>query len=269
MRLRLRQLCLGSLLLAAVASGSAIAGPALDDDKKASPPVDITPEPTGPAEKPVEYGVGIRIRNVRIPKGEIELFVDRAGDSGASNLGLGVDLTRRRGNTELQLGFEFEHVQPGSGVWIESGKNVALGDEADFVVDPKNATNGESLGWFTFEFTFLNHAPINKYMSVRYGGGAGLGIVTGSLQHYNMVCVGATNANPTPGCVPMESPFNGQGQKSADGGGALVKYSIPPVFPVVNAIIGLQFKPTDKMTINLEGGIRTFLFFGTSASYFF
>jgi len=46
-------------------------------------------------------------------------------------------------------------------------------------------------------------------------------------------------------------------------------YKLPPVFPVLNLIAGVQFKPFDKMTVNLEGGIRTFLFFGVSSSYFF
>ncbi len=261
---RLPQLCLG-ILSVAIASGSAIAGPALDDDKAASPAPDTTPEP-GVTEAPVEYGVGIRLRNVRIPKAELELFLENA--TGSSNVGFGIDLTRRRGNVELQLGFEYEQLQPAEGVWIESGKNVAAGDEADFIVSPEHALNGDKLGWFTIEFTFLNHAKITKNLAFRYGGGAGLGLVTGSLQHYNIICAaGTSNSAPEPGCKPPESPFNGTGTRS--GGTGLEKYDLPPVFPVVNAIIGLQYKPTDKITVNLETGIRTFLFFGTSASYFF
>ena len=125
MRSRLPSL-LTSLVLAA-ASGSAFAGPALDDDKAASPPVDTTEPAPAPAEKPVEYGVGLRIRGVFLPKAEVELFVERAGDNGSKTLGLGIELTRRRGNVELQLGIEFERFKPGEGVWIESGKNVAVG----------------------------------------------------------------------------------------------------------------------------------------------
>ena len=48
-----------------------------------------------------------------------------------------------------------------------------------------------------------------------------------------------------------------------------VKYSLPPVFPVVNAIIGLQIKPIEKLTINIETGIRTVPFFGITSAYFF
>jgi hypothetical protein len=268
MRFRLSELCFGTVITAALAS-SAWAGPALDDASAqpsaatTDPSVAANP-PEDPANK-VEYGVGLRLRSVHVPQSVLELFIDRAA-GGASNTGFGVELIRRRGTVELQLGFEFEHLTVGEGVWINKGDNVGAGDEADYVLSPDHAPS--SLGWFTIDFTFLNHAVINKYVSVRYGGGAGLGIITGGLYRYNVICVGATNNNPEPGCVPTK--FSGAGQDS-DGQGfnSPQKYDLPPVFPVINGIIGVQFKPIDKLTINLEGGIRTLPFFGASAAYFF
>jgi hypothetical protein len=268
MRIGVSELCLSSVFLASLGT-SVWAGPALDEGAPSADPAATAAGTPGAAteENPVEYGIDLRIRSVHVPKSVIELFVDRAA-GGSSNVGLGVDLVRRRGNVELQLGFEFEHLTVGEGVWINKGDNVGAGDEADYVLSPDHALNGDKLGWFTVEFTFLNHAVINKYLSFRYGGGAGLGIITGSLQHYNVICVGATNSSPEPGCIPTK--FNGQGQDS-DGQNfnQPVKYSLPPVFPVINGIIGLQVKPTDKMVINIEGGIRTVPFFGTSVGYFF
>jgi hypothetical protein len=271
MRLRLSARISGLVISAAVASGSAIAGPALDDDKKAAPPSAVT-DPV--AEPPlitgdtnlVEYGVTLRLRNVRAPKFIIEMFTERA--VGASNFGIGADFVRRRGTTELMLGFEYEHIQPGEGVFIEAGTDVAAGDEADYIVNPDH-NNGKQLGWLSFEFTFFNHVPIRPEIAFRYGFGAGLGIVTGDLGHYNVICVGATNSNPEPGCKPMGSPFNGNGLPSPDKGGMVVQYNLPPVFPVLNAIVGFQFKPMPKATINVEAGIRTFPFFGVSGGYFF
>jgi hypothetical protein len=276
MRLALPAVCLSMLVSAAVAGGSASAGPALDDDRGKRPPPSAADEfdcaklPNDPrchtaAADDVEYGVGVRLRSVWVPRSVLELFVERSA-GGAHNYGAGFDLTRRRGTTELQLGFEYEHINVGEGVWINKGDNVAAGDEADYVLGPDHSKH--QLGWFTIEFTFLNHAEINHWLSVRYGGGIGLGIVTGELDHYNIICaMTATNANPSPGCVPPR--FNGTGQYSEAGVETQVAYSLPPVFPVVNAILGLQIKPTDKMTINLEGGIRTLPFFGISSSYFF
>jgi hypothetical protein len=264
MRLALPSICLVVLVSLAVGGGSAWAGPALDDDKqKERTQQTAVPDSTESGEAPVEYGVGVRLRSVWVPKAILELFVERAA-GGAQNFGLGVDLTRRRGNTELQLGLEFERVNVGQGVWINKGDNVSAGDEADFVLGPD--ASGHQLGWFTVEFTFINHAVINKYLAVRYGGGLGLGIVIGELDHYNIQCVNATNSAPEPGCVAMR--FGGTGIYS-DGGEVQVAYDLPPVFPVVNAILGLQIKPTEHMTINVEGGIRTLPFLGISSSIYF
>jgi hypothetical protein len=262
MRVALSALCLGTVISSAVAGGAAWAGPALDDDKAKEHTPTTPPEVATPLDAP-EYGVGVRARSVWVPKAILELFVDRAA-GGAQNFGLGVDLTRRRGTTELQLGFEYEHINVGQGVWINSGDNVATGDEADFVLGPD--ASDHQLSWFTVEFTFINHAVINKTFAVRYGGGLGLGIVIGELDHYNIICRNATNATPEPGCVAPR--FGGQGMYS-EGTETQVAYSLPPVFPVVNAILGLQIRPTERMTINIEGGIRTLPFLGVSASMFF
>ena len=244
-------------------TGSAWGQAALDDEGKPERTTDpnAAPDTTATAEPKPEYGVGLRLRRVMVPTGMIELFVERSA-GGASNTGIGVDLVRRRGNLELQLGFEFEHIEPGEGVWINKGDNVNAGDEADYIISADRA--GSSLGWFTVEFTFLNHAPITKTVAVRYGGGAGIGFFTGELQRYDVICAGGTtNDNPEPGCKP--AALGGTG----GGGQTPVAYDFPPIFPVVNAIIGLQIRPTSKATINIEGGIRTVPFFGVSGGYFF
>lgn len=271
MRLPVTLVCAATALSLGITSGLARAdGSAALDDGKASPTGEPSATAAADGEKPVEYGVGLRLRNVRVPKAELELFLERAGDDGSSTLGTGIEFIRRRGNVELQLSFETEAIKPGSGIWIESGKNIGNGDVADYVLPENNQSS--QLKWYTLEFTFLNHAPINKYLSIRYGGGAGIGIVAGRLEHLNMACAGtgASNDDPT-NCEPSQFGGGGNAPCEEDGTtcGTIVKYNIPPVFPVINAIIGAQIKPTDKMTINIEGGIRTFLFFGISGAYFF
>jgi hypothetical protein len=260
MLFRFHKLCLAATLM-----GAAFAGPARAEDSVMTPgegaPAASTEASSG--EKKVEWGIGVRARSVRAPKGLLELFVERA-PGGVSNIGLGVDLVRRRGNLELQLGFEYERIEPKEGVWIQRDTNVAV-DEVDYILSPKH-NNNKSLGWITAEFTFINHASITKNFAIRFGGGLGIGVVTGSLGRYDVFCSGATNANPEPGCVPPE--FGGTASHSS-GSPQIVQYNLPPVFPVVNAILGVQIRPLDKMTINLEGGLRTFPFFGVSGGYFF
>lgn len=267
MRSGLAQFIATSVTLAAVATGAAWAGPALDESSPPPPPAPGSSAEVTPVGNAVEYGAAFRLRSVRVPRAILELFVERAAD-GASNIGYGIELVRRRGTSELQLGFEFERIAVGQGVWIKKGENVAAGDEADFVLSPESS--GKDLGWFTIEFTFMNHAEINKYVSFRYGAGLGLGIIIGELHHNNIICVGATNSTPEPGCVP--SRFGGQGiySEPTPGMETNVAYDLgTPVFPVLNGILGFQFKPTEKLVINLEGGIRTMPFFGISSGYFF
>lgn len=256
-----------SLLAFVTAAGTAW-GQVLDEEGRPVPTTDPAVAPVVETGAPKhEYGVGLRLRQVFVPKGLLELFVERAA-GGASNTGIGVDFVRRRGNLELQLGFEFEHVQPGEGVWINSGDNVAAGAQADYILGPDRA--GKSLGWFSIEFTFLNHAPISDKIAIRYGGGAGIGFITGVLQRYDVVCSGATNEMPEPGCVPpgIKSPSGNDGMADRATTGP-TDYDLPPVFPVVNAIVGVQVRPTKKAVVNVETGIRTIPFIGISGGYFF
>lgn len=263
MKLRVAAICLGVASAAALVT-PAQAGPALDDDRTETPTEDAAAAAAAKFNE-VQWGIGVRLRNVRAPQALLDLFLEHT-PGGSSNFGIGLDFVRRRGNVELQLGFEYERIEPAEGVWIESGANVAGGDEADYIVSP-DRFNGDHLGWFTAEFTFIHHTPVHKNIALRYGGGAGIGIVTGKLGRYNVLCNGATNANPEPGCVPPDSPYNGSG--TVTGSGGVETYNLPPVFPVINAILGVQFRPSDQITINLEGGIRTFPFFGISGGYFF
>ena len=268
MRLALPAHCLGMLVLAAIPTKSASANPALDDDKRSSSGSSdkISSAEASSGEPEVQYGLGVRLRSVWVPKSILKLFLERAA-GGAQNYGLGVDLTRRRGTSELQLGFEYEHINIAQGVYINKGDDVSAGDEADYILGPRDS--GHQFGWATIEFTFINHAEITSWLAFRYGGGLGVGILVGELDHYNVVCHNATNASPEPGCVPMRYP-GGQADYSPDPGGpTAVAYKLPPVFPVVNAILGFELKPNNHMTINLEGGIRTLPFAGASASVFF
>ncbi len=261
MRIRVDSLViLGGLALVATGAGTAAAEDSPDTTVDATTGEEVAPV-DDPANK-VEFGLGVRFRNVRGPSAMVELFVENSA-GGSSNLGLGVELTRRKGNSELQLGIEFERITPKAGVWIASGDNVPQ-DEADYILDPENTDGNVKLGWITAEFTYFHHVPLTKQIALRFGGGLGIGIVTGELQRIDVVCAStATNDNPEPGCVPER--FQG----GAVSEGNPVAYDLPPVFPVINAIAGVQFRPIENVTVNLEGGLRTFLFFGLSSSYFF
>ena len=241
---------LRALLTAAVVLGlgldarGAAAQVALEEEEESSPP------PTAPeaAYAPIKtnIGLGLRLRNVRVPKGLLEAFVERAA-GGSSNFGIGLELSRRKGNFEFQFGLEYEKIFIEPGIWIDKGDSIPQ-DEADFV-------EFEDFGWVTAEATFLYHTEIVPQFAIRYGGGAGIGVFMGDVVRTDYVCTSSDpdSCNEKPGAENMKTPYE----------------NIPPVFLVVNAIVGVQIRPTEAIFINIEGGLRTLPFFGTTAGYYF
>lgn len=233
---------IGLLFVISVAFlGEAAAQAVLDADPAAAA-LPGTPVVSGAPS--VEWGVGVRVRNVRLPRSMIELFVDRAAGSG-SNFGVGFDLVRRKEDFEVQLGGEYERISVPKGIWIERGKPIPA-NEADFV-------EFDGFGWLTLEATFLLHTPLSKLVALRYGAGVGIGLLLGDVTHVDRGCTSSDPASCT----------------EETNGGQKIAYDLPPVMPVVNAVFGVQLRPIEKLTINVEGGIRTLPFFGTSATYFF
>lgn len=222
----------------------------------AAAPADDT-MPVAPVAAPpvdeVRFGAGIRLRRVVIPRGLLELFVEQAA-TGVSGTGFGIELARRRGDFELQLGFEYEGLDGDPGIWVEKDKRPGPGgDEVDYV-------EFRDFGWFTLEVTFLNHTRLGKMVALRYGGGAGIGIMKGDVVRTDYRCSVSTLDRETLRNVCMGYPGSENNQ---------TPYDLPPVFPVINALIGLQIRPVENIVINIEGGIRTMPFFGATAGYYF
>jgi hypothetical protein len=245
--------------LAAVFLAAPTALAQVDDDSDADPDaldrrVQEVLEEGHPLPAPkVGYGVGPRLRYVFFPKGIIEVFVEEAS-SGVGSPGFGVEFVRRKGNFELQVGLEYDNLSPSDGFWLEKGdctqQGAACGDgqQPDFL-------RFEGLGWVTLDTTFVFHHPLHEMVALRYGAGFGLGVVTGKAV-----------SSDQQGCV--RGNFENTCQVNP-AGEVNKKESIPPVFPVVNMLAGVQFRPLEQLTINLEGGMRTLFFFGLSSTYFF
>lgn len=219
----------------------AAAQPALDEEGGAPPP---PPDQALVVPDKPHIGLGLRIRNVRIPASMLKWFIEDV-PGGVSNVGLGLELSRRKGTFEFSFGLEYEHLTVKPGLYLEKGKSIQ-GGNVDRVVD-------SGFRWITAEVSFMNHTPIIPQLEFRYGGGAGIGIFQGSVNRTDEQCGGATLDS----CVDAPAPNDN------------TPYDTPPVMLVVNAIIGLQIKPTDALFINIEGGLRTVPFFGTTVGYYF
>jgi hypothetical protein len=225
-----------------LASGDASAQAALDDDDTTgdTSATDSTLA-TGPK---TNIGLGLRLRNVRIPETVLEWFIEDV-PGGVSSVGFGAELSRRKGDFEVQFGLEYEKLTVTPGLWVEKDKPI-MGGAVDRVRD-------DGFSWVTAELSFMYHTPIIPQLSVRYGGGAGLGILMGSVRRTDQFC--PTNNLDSCQDAPIENDDTA--------------YDLPPVMLVVNAIVGLQVRPTNEIFINIEGGLRTVPFFGMTAGYYF
>ena len=235
---------MGLGLMTAFHSSPAWADDAADDaadDETGTPPA----EEGGYDPDAPHFGVSLRLRNVRVPQGLIEFFVEET-PGGISSPGIGIELSRRKGNLELQLGIEYDPLNMVKGQWVEKGK-VRPDDEVDFV-------EFRNLGWVSVEVTFINHTQLAKQFYLRYGGGAGVAILKGEVVRTDWVC----DTSSPDSCHEKVAPENDQ-----------TPYDLPPVFPIINALFGVQYRPGDNLAINLEGGLRTVPYFGGSFGYYF
>jgi hypothetical protein len=250
--------CVAALTSVGAARSAAAQAALDDDDEEISPTTPTASEATvGPQ---TTIGVGLRIRQMIVPKSLIELFVEHAEGS-SSQTGFGFELARRKGDFEVQFGLEWDNIYIKPGLWVDKGNTIPQ-DEPDFVEfdgpDEGGYLSTNRFGWVTAEVTFLNHTEIVKQLTVRYGGGAGIGIIKGHVRRTDYVCEDAVLETADNHCHPYGGAENVNNP-----------YDIPPVMLIVNAIIGVQIRPVDKVFINVEGGLRTFPFFGiTGGAYF-
>lgn len=196
----------------------------------------------------VRHGLGLRLRYVFAPKGLIELFMEEAA-GGMSQPGFGLDYVRRKKNFEFSVGIEYDKLDGKKGYYVESGGAANEPGTTDFV-------EFDSLAWITVDASFVYHHPLTSMVALRYGGGIGLGIVTGDVIKTDAICTGS---NAQTDCAPSNNPAGELNEKQDF-------FRFPPVF---NLVGGVQFTPVRNMAINLEIGMRTLFYSGISGQYFF
>jgi hypothetical protein len=197
-----------------------------------------------------EFGVGLRLRNVSVPESFLETFVEDV-PGGISHVGIGVEFIRRKGDFEINLGIEYESLTGTDGLWLDKGDTIPQ-DEVDLV-------QFEDFAWVTADVTFVWHAPVHEMFAIRYGAGVGLGYVMGDVLRTDYVCSG-TELVVDPGqCIQKPGAENIRASED----------KVPPVFPVLNALIGGQLRPVEQVAINFEVGFRTLFYVGTTVAYFF
>ena len=206
---------------------------------------DTTPSTTAEARSSVRYGVGVRARFLYVPKPVIELFVESA-PSNFSQPGFGVEFTRKSGAFEIALGLEYAKLAMKDGIWIARNERIPQ-DGVDLV-------EFDGFSWLAAEVNFVWHTAITNRLFFRYGTGLGIGVRRGAVLRTDYLCSGTTinSCDPDPAAENIRARNKG----------------IPPVLPILNAIVGLQLWPTDALAVNFETGFHTTLYGGITVSYF-
>ncbi len=244
-----------AVLVAWGAPASSFAQPELLDDEE--PVASDEPSPadaTAAAEaaNKARYGVALRLRNVRLPKALLEVFVESV-PGGISSFGYGLEFVRKKGEFEISLGIEHESLNGANGLWLDKGDTIPQ-DEVDWV-------QYHNFAWTSADMTFVWHTPVHKMFAIRYGAGVGLAVIHGEVWRSDYVCGTDVLATPEDGgaCVPKPNAEHVNDPED----------KIPPVFPILNLLVGGQLRPIDKLEINFEVGFRSLLYYGTTISYFF
>jgi hypothetical protein len=144
MRFRLASASIVALLATAGAARTAAAQAALDDDDDSSetPATTTSSDDAGPKTM---IGAGIRIRDMIVPKGLVELFVEHA-NGGSSQAGVGLEVSRRKGDFEVQFAVERDTIYIEPGLWVDKGDTIPQ-DEPDYVEFDKVFLLCKSFGW--------------------------------------------------------------------------------------------------------------------------
>lgn len=194
-------------------------------------------------ERPVRYGLGLRFRGLFVPKSAFEHFAEVA-PSGLSRPELGVELIRRKGNFETAYGLSWASLNMDDGIWL------------DDVNHSPSLVEFDSFSWITFDASAVWKRPFSPTWALRYGLGIGLGVLMGDILETDYEC--SNNRYELDAC--RQQPEADDVRRAID---------LPPVVPIMTGLIGIQYAPSERVALNLEGGLQTTFFVGVSAAVFF
>lgn len=199
------------------------------------------------AEKPkAEFGFGASARQLRLTRGLLEL-ASKEAPPGTRTEGYSIEFARRGAELEFVFGFGYDNWEASNGYYLESGGNPSVPGQVDFV-------EFDGLHLFTADASFVGYLPLHKILSLRYGAGLGIAMVRGQALRTDAQC---SSERIRRDCVP--DPDGAQQREPMD---------IPKALPVVQALIGLQFRPVEAVAINLDLGLHNVPYVGAGLMFY-
>ena len=211
------------------------------------------------------------MRYTSVPKWLLGLFLDESMPLNSYTAGL--EFFRRTGNFDLVMGVAYQRLSPDPGNWLGSGNPPSV--DTDYI-------QFDNLAAWSVDAAFILHTEFNEYVGMHYGGGVGIGIMTGRMLRTS---AGSSGCAADPGnpavCHPIVCPDPGpctEGQlKPTEGGidspGTPSRFAdghVPAVYPIVNLITGLdvRFPNVPGFAVKFDMGyFFPYFFFGGSIAY--
>jgi len=219
------------------------------------------------------YGLGLRSRWTSVPSWMLGLFLKNS--KSLSSYTVGLEGFRRHGDFDFVLGVAWQSLSPSDGNWLGAGKNPAV--DTDYV-------QFRGLGAVSIDAAFILRKDLSQYVTFHYGGGFGLGIMTGKMLRTSDGSPGcASSPGDVTKCYPNLTPPCNSGPcsesqlKASEGGidtpaqgSRFTSGDIPPVYPIINLLTGFDFRipSVDGLEVKVEGGyFFPYFFLGGGLSY--
>jgi hypothetical protein len=244
-----------TVALADETGGDEEAGTASESEPSEAPPAEEAVNAVAKGNKR-QWGVGARLRYVFVPEGVLNLFLDHS--TSMNSVGFGAEIVGRKGDTDIVFGIEYDGASPENGLYQDKGddpSNCAA-------VDPGNCpdyTEFDGLGMIGIDASFIWHAKLSSRVQLRYGGGLGIGIVTGSIYQTKRACPAGTTIDDLDDPNACSDVIEAR-KESED---------VPPVVPIINALLGARFLISENLSLNVETGFRDVFYLGMGTDYIF
>jgi len=221
----------------------------------------------------VRYGLAVRARWISVPSWMLGLFLDQS--KSLSSYTTGIEGFRRSGDFDFVLGVAWQSLSPPDGNWLGKGNKPET--ETDYI-------QFRNFGAISVDAAFILRTELNPYVYLRYGGGVGIGIITGKMLQTSAGTPGClTSPGDTTKCYPVLNPPCAAGPcteselKNSEGGQDFpttgsrhTSTDIPAVYPIVNLVTGLDFKipSVDGLEIKVDlGYFLPYFFVGGGIAY--
>ena len=244
-------------LACVVCSGSAMA-----QDVDSS--TDSATAATASSDSP-QLGVNLRFRSMSIPSSILDTWYFDSDDAGARPLDrpkvganvYGVEFAVEPAPASFLFYAEYWKVRMEEGYWD---------DREDEPVDHNDGSwlQPSKLGMVAFGANVGHEVPLsnddaNNWVGLRFGGGLGLAIPTGTINRWN---AGANwTSDPSNGCAPDEFAPTRATTTACDPDEVLELW---PVFPVLDIDVALRMHISDVALIRIDAGMHDMFYVGTA-----